>query len=347
MEKVIQIPETVYGAYAHLGAPASVSPITMGLINKTYLVTTTLYRYVLQEVAPIFDTTVNDDSDAVAHHLAARGIEVPSIYRTNEDSLFVACDRKIYRALKFIDGKSSHTITSSTMASSAGRCLGEFHRALVDFSYTYKNRRRHGGDYAFHRHNLVLALQEHSHHDYVLQVRDFAEILLKDLDRVVAGLNITPRHVHGDPKISNLMFDHHDQAICLVDFDTLGNSGWSLEMGDALRSWANPHKEDVPECGVDLSIAELALTGYGSIMKGLLERDEAFSIGTHAQAISLCLSIRYLTDVLNESYWAYDRERFSRPAEHNLLRARAMHNLFLDFYRKREILQSLLGDLLL
>lgn len=341
------IPEQVFSAYRRLGMPVSIEPITLGLINKTYLVATTKMQFVLQEVAPIFDVTVNEDSEAVSNHLVRYGIVVPRIFRTVDDKLFTMSAGKIFRALTYIAGKSSHTIVSSAMATSAGRVLGEFHRALLDFSYDYRSKRRHGGDYGFHRENLVLALKKHSAHDFFSRVEPFAEVLLKEIDRATTGLRITPRNVHGDPKISNIIFDDRDDAICLVDFDTLGNAGWSLEMGDALRSWANPHKEDVIECGVDLSIAECALRGYGDVMKRFMTPDEALSMVTHAQAISLCLSMRYLTDVLNENYWAYDCERYSRPAEHNLIRAKAMHHLFQEFFAKQGVLTEMVSDFLL
>ena len=51
--------------------------------------------------------------------------------------------------------------------------------------------------------------------------------------------------MHGDPKISNLMFARDsDRGLCLIDLDTLGPMPIALELGDALRSWCNPAAED-------------------------------------------------------------------------------------------------------
>jgi Ser/Thr protein kinase RdoA (MazF antagonist) len=234
------------------------------------------------------------------------------------------------------------------MAGEAGLMLGRFHKALLDFNYEYQSKRRHAGDYRFHMENLQKALSAHPEHEYYSRTAPLAHQMLKEMTALIADLSTTPRNVHGDPKISNIIFDEHDQAVCLVDFDTLGRSGWSLEIADALRSWCNPHKEDDPMSHVDLSIAEAALSGYGQIMKGLISAKEIEELIVHTQCITLCLAIRYLYDVLNECYWAYDQSRFKRPAEHNWLRAQAMYKLFQDFAQQnaklRELAQCMLSN---
>lgn len=344
---VLSIPEEIFTAYEDLGSPMAIDVIDMGLINKTYLVTTATMKFVLQEVSPIFETTINEDSDAVCEHLLRCGIEVPKLYRTAHNERFVSFSGRIFRALKYIAGNSSHTITSLNMAESAGRVVGQFHAALADFYYDYRSKRRHGGDYRFHKENLVTALKEHRSHDYFARVSILADKMLEDIERITSGLSTTARNVHGDPKISNIIFDERGEAICLVDFDTLGKSGWSLEIADALRSWCNPNMEDVLDAYVDLNIAESALKGYGAMMRGRFTKKEADELVTHSQAITLCLAMRYLADVLNERYWAFDQKRFLRRADHNLLRSQAMYGLFSDFCHKSKIIEQMVGGFLL
>ncbi len=339
--------DSVFTAYTYLGTPRHIEPITMGLINKTYKVTTDQLIYVLQEMSPIFETTVIEDGLAVSLHLERAGINAPTPYLTKDGTLFCREEGRIYRAIKFIDGHTSHTVSSPSMAESAGRALGRFHLAMMDFNYDYRSRRRHAGDYQFHRDNLTAALKSHAQHDYFARAKSLADMMITSLARISAGLETTPRHAHGDPKISNILFEEKGEAICLVDFDTLGRSGWSLEMGDALRSWCNPHPEDVLNTEVDLSIAEAALSGYGSVMRGIFSEKEIVELIAHTQAISLCLATRYLADVLNEKYFRFDQERFTRSAEHQWLKAQAMHNLFEDFARKEREIAILAKDLLL
>lgn len=338
------IPEEVIDAYSHLGRQKNIIAIEKGLINKTFLVDTDIGKYILQEISPIFDEGIHSDSEAVCEHLARFKIEVPAIKRSRFGALFFRHNGRIFRALHYIEGESFHQINSGPMAFEAGRVVGQFHKSLLNFSYTYCSQRRHKGDYPFHVANLLSALKAHAQHDYFSQVKPLAEKMLGHMELYCQTLKTTPRHAHGDPKISNILFKG-EQALCLIDFDTLGMSGWSLEMADALRSWCNRQQEDELNAYVDLEITARALKGYGSVMKGLWSEPEKRELVAHSQAVSLCLAIRYLTDVLNESYFNFSK-LYSRAAEHNWLRAQAMYGLFEDFRGKQNMIETMVFDII-
>lgn len=318
----------------------------MGLINKTYVLETALKKYIFQEVSPIFDVSIHDDCHAVQNHLARYGINAPSLVPTSLGQLYYRHEHRVFRVINYIEGRSFHKVLSLKMALEAGKVVGRFHRAVSDLEYEYRSKRAHGGDYAFHLNRLTTALKAHQGHDFYARVEPLAARMIENMRELTHNLSTTIRHAHGDPKISNIMFDENDEGICLVDFDTLSKTGWSLEMGDAFRSWCNPHEEDELDVEVDLKIAEQALLGYGSHMRGILSPKELLELSIHAPAITLCLGIRYLTDVLNENYWAYDQARFERPAPHNLLRAQAMFRLFEDFRRHKSVISELINSLL-
>lgn len=336
--------EKVIEAYSHLGTIKKIEAIEKGLLNKTFLVTTDCSYYIFQELSPVFDEGIHYDSEAVCFELSRLGIQCPTILPDRFGSLFYRYEGKIFRALTYIKSESFHAITSPRMAYEAGRVVGQFHCGLKDFSYTYRSTRRHKGDYPFHVENLKAALLRHREHDFYAPASRFAEKMMYDM-KDLSQVHATPRHAHGDPKISNILFDG-EQGLCLIDFDTLGLSGWSLEMADALRSWANPRAEDIRDANVDLEISEHALQGYSASMGGQWLNAEKEELILHTQAVSLCLAIRYLTDVLNENYFAFDTRRFSRAAEHHWLRAEAMYNLFQDFVAKEHILRKMALDLL-
>lgn len=338
------IPNEVKDAYSHLGDIKSIITIEKGLINKTFLVDSYNGKYILQEVSAIFDEGIHYDSEAVCEHLARFSVEVPAIKRNRFGALFSRSNGRIFRALNYVEGESFHQINSLHMAFESGRVVGQFHKSLIDFSYAYRSHRRHKGDYPFHVENLLQALRTHSQHDYYSTVKPLAEKMLGHMGNYCTSIKTTPRHAHGDPKISNILFKG-EQALCLIDFDTLGMSGWSLEMGDALRSWCNRQEEDVLDAYVDLEIAQKALQGYASMMKGLWSESEKRELVLHCQAVSLCLAIRYLTDVLNESYFGFSR-RFSRAAEHNWLRSQAMYRLFEDFLRQQNKIETMVFDII-
>lgn len=56
------------------------------------------------------------------------------------------------------------------------------------------------------------------------------------------------RHAHGD--LEDLQFPPRDGSQdALVDFDTVGQMELRYELGDALRSWTNPHWNMLPKPG--------------------------------------------------------------------------------------------------
>jgi Ser/Thr protein kinase RdoA (MazF antagonist) len=322
-------------SYAHLGQLQSLEPIDAGLINQTYRAQFAAGPVIVQKISHIFGPAVHEDFQAVAHYLKSQGLLVPQIIPTADGHLTTTIDGQVFRAQTYIEGHSVNKITTPHMAFEAGRVLGQFHFALKDFSYAYHSKRRHAGDYRYHCDQLVAALNTHAHHDFFARVESLALPMLEAMAELLSHVSTTPRHAHGDPKISNILFDSDGHGLCLVDMDTLGHTGWSLELGDALRSWANLNQEDVLECEVDLPTVSEALRGYGEGIDGQFTAIEVGELMTHSQAITLCLSMRYAADALNESYFSFDNSRFSRAGEHNLQRATAMFNLYKDFAQKK------------
>ena len=277
---------------------------------------------------------VHEDFYAVSQYLAGKKVISPQILKTCWGDLFVKEDNQTYRAQSYINGCSFDVVKDTHMAFEAGLVIANFHKALIDFNYQYKNIRKTACDYAYHQESLRKSFIACPHHDFYKKAHNLAKELYAEMSIILPKIQIINRHVHGDPKISNILFDSHNKGICLVDFDTLSNIGFSAELADAIRSLSNPYKEDDAKSYCDLYIVEALLKGYSAIMKDTISPLEIAQISINALAITLCLSMRYLCDVLMENYFSYDNTRFSRAAEHNLLRSEAMYKLFLDMKQK-------------
>ena len=150
------------------------------------------------------------------------------------------------------------------------------------------------------------------------------------------------RIIHGDLKISNLRYQGPD-AIALVDLDTLQDGGLDAELGDAMRSWCNPHAENVQDARFDIAIFRAAMEGYADAASGVSE-DEWMSIGAGAERICWELAARFAADALNESYFGWD-PAFGTRGEHNLLRARGQANLARSVRNQRAELDGMLREL--
>ena len=128
--------------------------------------------------------------------------------------------------------------------------------------------------------------------------------------------------MHGDPKISNLLFAADGGGICLVDLDTLARGPLVPELGDAFRSWCNPGPEDAPEAAFSLPFFAAALAGYATHARAFITAPERSAIVEGTLAIYLELAARFAADALNEAYFGWSPERFASRGDHNLARAR-------------------------
>jgi Ser/Thr protein kinase RdoA (MazF antagonist) len=314
---------TVLDAFSLASGP--VERATSGLINPTWFVRardgTDL---VLQRLNSIFPAEVNLDIEAVTRHLVAKGIATPTLVTSRYGKLWLEHDGAVWRALTRINGVTRDALESPAQAREAGRVLAEFHRALSDLEHDFRSRRLGVHDTARHLKTLRDALEEHRDHREFTAVRALAEQVLA----LAAELPVLPpmpdRIVHGDPKISNVMFATRDErALCLIDLDTLARMPVALELGDALRSWCNPATEDAPEARFVRPFYAAAIEGYASAARGLLGPQEWRALADGTLTITVELAARFCADALRERYFRWDESRYASSSAHNQARTRA------------------------
>jgi len=310
--------------HRHFGVEAVVvEPLGAGLINQTFVVQAADgHRYVLQRLHDIFPATVNDDIEAVTARLEDRGMTTPRLLRTLSGELSVARPDGIWRMMTFIPGISVERVDTGARAREAGRLLGRFHAALADLEYRFSGARTGIHDTAGHLGNLRRALDMHRDHPAYDTVLPVAESVLAAADSL-APLPVLPDHVvHGDPKISNFIFDAETGCgVCMVDLDTLNRMPLPLELGDALRSWCNPAGEDTCATAFSVGYFRQALSGYASAAGSLIRPAEAACVVCATLTIQVELAARFCADALNESYFGWDPARFASRSDHNRVRA--------------------------
>jgi Ser/Thr protein kinase RdoA (MazF antagonist) len=332
-------PAAVIEAYAL--EPASIEPLSGGLINASYSARQLNGTpVVLQRVNPIFPPGVHDDIESVTRHLAARGVATPRLVPARCGDLYHNVDGHIWRLLTRIEGESHESITGTDMAREAGRVLGLFHATLADFATPLVAERPGVHDIERHVEHLRRTLAAHKPHPAYAAVAALGERVLEFVTTLPPLPELPARLVHGDPKISNVIFAGAE-AVCLGDLDTITRAPVALELGDALRSWCNLAAEDSPDARFSLELYRAALTGYRLAAAPVLDRVTRDALPAATILIAVELAARFAADALNESYFSWDRKRFTSASAHNLARADAQLKLAASMFEALPAMREL------
>lgn len=326
---------------------AELLPLTGGLINDSWRVLAADgRRAVLQRLHPVFAPEVNLNLERVTAVLAARGLTTPRLLRTVDGAAWVTIAGRHWRALSFIDGTSTASIDSPARAAEAGHLLARFHTALAGYTEALPYLRPPVHEPLRHFARLATVLGQHQAHRLGREVKSLAGAL-DAAWRTLPALPLAPlRLVHGDPKISNLLFDEDGRGCCLVDLDTLAHAPLAFELGDAFRSWCNPGPEDAPDASFSAPLFEAALAGYAREGRGFMTPAERAAVVPATAAIYLELAARFATDALEEHYFSWAAGRYPARGEHNLARARNQLAAAHDLLAQRKTLASAAARLL-
>ena len=322
---------------ARYGRRASeLAPLSGGLINLTLgLSTAAGESLVLQRLHPVFEAAVNDNFELVTTALHARGETAPMLIKTLTGERCVVAADGIWRLQTRVAGHSLNQLSTAAEARAAGELLGRFHARLVDWTTPLPHRRPAVHEPARHLATLAEALARHPAHRHHAAVAALATEINARLARLPPWPAAPLRLVHGDPKISNLLFAADGRGRCLVDLDTLAHGPLVPELGDAFRSWCNPGPEDAPEAAFSLPLFAAAVDGYAQHARAFITAAERAAIVDGTLAIYLELAARFAADALNETYFGWSPARFTSRGDHNLARARNQLAAARDLDRQR------------
>ena len=146
------------------------------------------------------------------------------------------------------------------------------------------------------------------------------EGLCNHLVKLAAEGKLPIRVTHNDTKLNNVMMDSDtDEAVCVIDLDTV-MPGLSLyDFGDLVRTATSPAEEDEK----DLSKVEMRMSMFEALAEGYLEGCDCLipleieNLVTGGKLMTLEVGIRFLTDYLEgDQYFKTEYD------DHNLVRCR-------------------------
>lgn len=319
-------PEEVLSKY-RLGTIHRVERIPAGLIHRTYRLETSTGKYILQRLHPdLAGDGILADYRAVTEHLAECGFPSPRLVSAADSSPSVTAADGRYRMITYLEGVSHESVKDAEMAGRAARMLGEFHIALCEFRYRFvSGRPLH--DSPKYDALLRAAVETHRGHPRLPECLDLIDLVKKNLPRHFLPEPLPSRVVHGDPKISNVLFDPRSGEACgLVDLDSCARHTVLVDLGDAVRSWCREGPEDQP--------SPFLPDRFVAVCEGYRSSDAALSVAERkliaqsCRLITLELASRFLRDVFEDRYFGWDPDRFPSRQAHNLARARGCVTLY-------------------
>jgi Ser/Thr protein kinase RdoA (MazF antagonist) len=311
-----------------------ISPISGGLLHRSYFLRAEGKEYILQRVNPVFSPRIHDNIEAVTQHLRARGVQTFRLVTASDGRLYSnQGDEGSWRLLTRVPGVSFGVCEDVEQARSAGALVARFHSALSDYEGEL-----HSLGFAFHdtpRHLSALAssLEAHAEHRHRAAVAELASEIFTAVSAWESLDDLPRRVIHGDLKFSNVLFAGEGgrgrvEATCLIDLDTLSRLPVFVDLGDAWRSWCNVRAESEVEARLDLALFRASVEGYAGVPGVELERRELATLAQGLDRISLELCARFAADTLEESYFDWSRERYESAGDHNLARARGQLSLY-------------------
>lgn len=356
----LDIETEIIGGY---GIEDTIVPYGNGHINSTFA--TASNEYLIQKInTEIFKKPeeLMQNIDNVTSFLKKKILkdggnpdrETLTVVKTKNGELFYKGDNgDFYRVYKFIKGtKSIENSKSYEDLFCAGKSFGHFQKLLDD----YDASTLHETIADFHNTpKRVEALKEAIKNDIAKRAasvqkdienalsyaEEFASVVVDGIKDGTIPLRVT----HNDTKINNILFDEEtNEAICIVDLDTVMPGSALYDFGDALRMGASTGAEDE----TNLDIVNFDVKGFESFTKGyLLEMQDKLTkreielLPLSVKLLTYECGIRFLTDYLNgDTYFRIHREH------HNLDRARNQLKLVGDISAKEEELMNIVKNLI-
>lgn len=339
-----------------------------GHINTTYLVTYDndgkISKYVVQKINEnVFKDidSLMDNVFAVTSFLKQKIAEnngTPNretlnfIKTVNGDKYFKDTDGDCYRAYCYVDkSKSYDSVDSPEIFGKSGIAFGRFQKYLDDFdaeTLTQTIPNFHNTIWRFENEFLPAVNADKCNRAKDCQSEiDFVKERKNDCSKFVDLINsgkLPLRVTHNDTKLNNVLFDEDtDEAICVIDLDTVMPGLALYDFGDSIRFGANTCNEDeadVDKVKINLDYFSAYAKGFLSEAGESLNQCEIDNLAFSAKLMTLECGMRFLTDYLNgDVYFKTDYEN------HNLVRAKNQFALVADMESKMSEMEDIIKNI--
>ncbi|MCI6434404.1 MAG: aminoglycoside phosphotransferase family protein [Clostridiales bacterium] len=311
--------------------------IQVGIVNRTYKVNFRLddgkeKSFLVQNVNTYaFRNPIGlmNNIDLVTEHIRAKCPQKLSLHfhHTADRKTYLVDGSNFWRVMNYVPSATYSATKDPVILRNAGKAFGEFQNQLADFDIRllvetipgfHDTRRRYESlDEAIARDAVGRVEETQVEIGYLQSIRDLA-CTLTDLGR--EG-RLPLRVTHNDTKINNVLFDEKtNEALVVIDLDTVMPGLMGHDFGDAIRFAANFVAEDCPDydrVGIDLEVYRAFAQGFLEKTRDTMTSEERTTLATSCISLTAELAVRFLDDYLRGDLYFT-----TQYPEHNLVRTR-------------------------
>ncbi len=242
----------------------------------------------------------------------ARFLEFPELIQTHNGAAYhIDEEGEYWRAFRFMENTQTlSSIKTSRQAREIGYALGRFHALLCDVeldklqttlpNFHVTPNYLLNFDQTYQQSQLSQLSEEMRQClIYIDKFRDYAD----NLEHAKQTQSLPTRLIHGDPKRDNILFDESgEQAISLIDLDTMQPGLIHYDIGDCLRSCCGTivsGEHQFSSMTFDLKLFEAILESYLEQTQNFITPIEYDWFYDAILLIPFELGLRFLTDYLN------------------------------------------------
>ncbi|OYU55633.1 MAG: aminoglycoside phosphotransferase [Chitinophagaceae bacterium BSSC1] len=289
-----------------------------GLINHTWKLNYGAEAYILQTINQLVFTdpwAIASNIDAIAQYLLEHHPQYLFVTpkQTKQGASMLVLNGVYYRIFPFVKDSVAKTVLETPeQAFEAARQFGLFTKNLAGFDCGQLKTTLPKFHDLVLRDQQFLDAVEHGNQER----KNIAKGLIDKLvayrfithrfAQIISNPNFKIRPTHHDTKISNVLFNSQDKAICVIDLDTLMPGYFISDLGDMMRTYLCPVSEeesDFNKIGIRKDFYDAVIDGYCSEMGNELSKDELDAIPYAGQFMVYMQALRFLTDYLNNDVY--------------------------------------------
>jgi Ser/Thr protein kinase RdoA (MazF antagonist) len=309
-----------------------IEKISVGLINETYKIITIHHGlYILQKINDaIFknpyaiEENIKVISDFLSIHHPNYLFTTPIALQNGKQLLHVV-NEGYFRLFHFVENSRSYNVVNNAeQAFKAAVQFGKFTKLLSNIDInTLQTTLPNFHNLSFRFAQFEDALKK-GNNKRIEEAKIEIEFLFRQknivatYNTIISNSNFKQRVTHHDTKISNVLFDKNDEALCVIDLDTVMPGYFISDVGDMMRTYLCPVSEEEN----DLSKITICKDFYDAIISGyLIEMQDELSVEEkeyfhYAGEFAIYMQVlRFLTDYINDDVYygaSYEKQNFNR-----------------------------------